>query len=237
MSIWEITLGMPLSHIPSGRFVCFIFTLWIWISMIVRSSYQGSLVSFLTETQYDNSILNMKDMIDNKFTFYGTVAAYAALKGASEDKVVSKIIDLMNIINSTKEYDDLSEDVAMGKTFGALLHFEAKIFELNYKFHGKGMLKVLQQKYRSQMVTIAFAKFSPMLKSVDLWIYRIFETGLINKWFDDFEYEKFPKEHDPVVIRIHHMIGPFMILFLGFFLSIVIFIIEIILKKLKVRFF
>ncbi|XP_077297557.1 glutamate receptor 1-like [Arctopsyche grandis] len=228
LSFWEVTLGLSLKFMPSGRFVCYVFTVWMWTSMVLRNIYQGSLVGFLTHTYYEASINSMKDLIENGFSFYGTTQVVDMMKNVSDNDYVMEILSKLHVIYTEMEYDNITQLIVEGKIYGAIPHLKNRVPELNYKFQDKGMLRILRETYRSQIIAFAFPKFSPIINGVNQWIHRISEAGLIDKWMEDRTWPEVKLKNDPLVIQMYHVLGPFIILLIGEAIAVIVLLAEVI---------
>lgn len=228
LSFWEVTLGLSLKIMPSGRFVSYVFTVWMWTSMVLRNIYQGSLVGFLTHTYYEDSINTMKDLIENGFSFYGTTQVVDMMKNVSDNDYVKEILSKLEVVYTEMDYDNITQLIVEGKIYGAIPHLKNRVPELNYKFQDKGMLRILRETYRSQIIAFAFPKFSPIIDGVNQWIHRISEAGLIDKWMEDLTWPDVKLRNDPLVINMHHVLGPFILLLIGEAIAVIVFIAEVI---------
>lgn len=229
IGFWEITLGLGVKYMPSGRFVCYVFTVWIWSSMVLRNSYQSSLVGFLTHTYYDESIQNMKDLLDNDFEFYGTQQLVDIMTNVTDNEYVKRILERLHVFNTSEE--DVVEKIISGEIHGTITQLKDRVSDLNYMFRDKGMLRILPETYRSQIIALALPKYSPLIDGVNSWINRLLEVGIVDKWFDDLQAPAVILENRPLVLRIHHLIGPFFILFIGELIAMLAFIGEIVLAR------
>lgn len=232
MYFWEITLGLSIKYMPTGRFICYIFTIWIWTSMILRSTYQSSLVGFLTRTYYEDAIQTMKDLLDNNFKFFGNLQIVDVMINVTDDEYVKEILSKLNVINATV-YDEVTEEIALGHIHGTIPHLKDRVAQLNYKFRGKGMIRILKQTYRAQIITCAFPKHSPLQYGINHWLNQILAVGLVDKWLEDLQWPKVVEDKAPLVLQIHHVVGPFLILFFGELIAVIVFIIEILYVRFK----
>lgn len=227
MSVWEITMGMAVKYMPSGRFVCYVFYVWVWTSLVIRTSYQSSLVGFLTHTYYDNSIESMKDIIENNLEIYGTQQLVDILINVTDQVYAKEILNRMHVI-PTQEYEMYTEKVAVGELEGTIPQLYDRVPGLNYKFRGRGTLRILEEVYRSQVIAIALPKYSPLIDGVNSWINRILEIGLFDKWHRELRWPKVVPENIPLVLKMHHVVGPFLILVMGEVVALVTFICEVV---------
>lgn len=233
MTVWRVTLGMPLEFGAVGRFACYILVFWMWIAMVLRNSYQGSLVSFLTRIDYDDKITTMRDMLDIGLRFSGTSKTVEILKDVDEE-IVEEIRQKFHLLDSNDQFNALVERIAFKEDRSTVLHLRDWVARFNRKNVLKGKLNMLKQTYGSQIITMAIQKFSPLREAFDKWIYRITEAGLIDKWVDEFYQLQSVSENTPVVLQIRHLTGAFIILFLGVIMSSIMFIVEVVYYKVCV---
>lgn len=227
MAVWGATLGMPIEFETVGRFACYILAFWMWIAMVLRNSYQGSLVSFLTRIDYDDKVTTMRDMLDMGLCFSGTSKTVEILSNVDEE-IVDEIRQKFNVLGSNEEFEALVERIAFEQDRSTVLHLRDWVARFNRKNLLKGKLNVLKQTYGSQIITMAIQKSSPLGEAFDKWIYRITEAGLIEKWANEFYLLQSASENEPIVLQIRHLTGAFIVLFLGAIMSSVMFIAEVV---------
>lgn len=226
LSVCEITMGLAVKYMPTGRFVCYIFSVWIWTSLVLRTSYQSSLVGFLTHKYYDDSIESMKDIIESNLDIYGTPQLVDILANVTDNKYAQEILCRLKLI-PTSEYDMVTEKIAIGELVGTVPQLYDRVADFNYKLRDRGMLRIMKEVYRSQIIAIALPKYSPLVDGVNHWINRVLEAGLIEKWRNELRWPKVVPENLPLVLQIHHVIGLFFILAVGEVVALVTLICEI----------
>lgn len=223
--ILGLTLGMSIK-MPNGRFVCYVISIWMWMAMVLRSLYQASLVDYLTHNEYVDRVTTMKEMIEQNFQFYGTHQSAGFMENVS-DKTVEYILKTLVISETDADFDKMTEKIASGEVLAAAMHLKTRIPELNYYFKNIGSLRILKETYRSQIITLAFAKFSPLVEAANEWIHKISETGFFDKWFEDYYWPKVVPNDQPKVIKMRHLATPFVILLVGLLASFFIFLGEV----------
>lgn len=105
--------------------------------------------------------------------------------------------------------------------------------------NGTFLKQILKKRVHLEIITLSFTAFSPLLPVFDEKIQQLLAGGIIERYRKDSEENLDPKRYEhlihtgPKVLTMNHLAGGFMV-WIGFvLLSVIVFIGEIVTKKIK----
>ncbi|XP_068631449.1 uncharacterized protein [Battus philenor] len=222
---WTIFLGMPVLRMPSKRNFIALVYLWIWFSFIIRSCYLAALKDSLKHSAYENKLTSINDVLSKKFPIGGPESLKAFY---SED---SQIFDDWMPINFSNTFDILDE-ITKGESNFVLAFNKEVILEYLKQFNGTRKLQIIPQKIVNSPSVIYFAKHSPLAKPISRVLKICVEAGFLeqvyNRRTDYLRSQSFDKvSHQYEPMNLKYFAGTIGLLILGWFLSIIFFIVEV----------
>ncbi|XP_047525810.1 uncharacterized protein LOC125063426 [Pieris napi] len=220
----QITLGVSVTKYPVN--LCkHLILYWIWYWFLVRTLYQVNLIYFLQTDVKVDTIHNIQDAIAEGYTFGG---GKPLKEFYSNDPF---IYNNWKSDNSTDLYANLGRIMTGGKfTYGANTVF-AKVFQRNTHLEIHALPKKIVESYS----VVYFARKSAVTRPVNLVFARLFEAGIVKKIFEDYTSTlPEPQENANIPLTLNHFTGCFGILILGWVLSCIAFIFEI-LNSIRLR--
>ncbi|XP_068248904.1 ionotropic receptor 93a-like [Palaemon carinicauda] len=227
----------------------FIVSLLVYI-LVFSTGYRANLTSFLTVTRQPKSIETVKDIYEAGWKVAGTSWFYSALKH-SENPYLRGLLDRYKI---NGEFYELKEEIlAGGSTMISSSNSLKVLSSLTTTKRGKPLLRLLKECLSSFPVTIGFPVNSPLKFRFDKSLSRMFESGLVERWFiqgkdkylkmkqrqgeiSEYEDEGWNSTTDGVIpLGMDHMKGIFIIYSVGFILSKLSFLGEIFIKRCRKR--
>lgn len=120
---------------------------------------------------------------------------------------------------------------------GVLVTFDLAVF-LNNKKEKKATYKVLEELVIVYPIVIFFRKNSHLVKAFDEKMRILKSAGIVGYWTDFYFQTKFLRMKDkpagPKQMTIETLLGAFQLIFLGWCMSLLVFILEFANKKFKI---
>ncbi|XP_064096227.1 uncharacterized protein LOC135208037 isoform X2 [Macrobrachium nipponense] len=236
----------PLRNQPMGSGLkIFVVFLWIYI-LLISTGYRSNLTAFLTVVRQPASIETFKDLYESGLQVMGIPFFKTSLE-FSGNQYLRALVDKFRVSLAFRE---TTKDVLDGKavTINSRIYLEAVGAQLKRK--GKPLVRIMKECFSSYAVGLAYPRNSPLKSKFDLWISRIFDSGLVRRWLlnsltryqklqkgnisandEEEEEEEAPQDGKESAggatpLSLEHMQGLFIILGFGFALSTVAFSIE-----------
>ncbi|PSN36244.1 Ionotropic receptor 202 [Blattella germanica] len=235
LNFWAIILEESASNDPpeifSIRTVFLAFVLYCWA---VNTVYQTFLTTFLVDPGFQKQISSELEVLASGMIYHVLPAT------AYHDNFFlwPSIYPKMQFCSTLAE---CYEGVAYHDRAFCFSEV-ATDYQISVKYinaDGKGIICKFDEIISSQLITFPVMKGFPKLREFDVIIQNILEAGLVNKWFNDIKYLSIlalaktfnlpPGEY--VKLSINHLQSAFYFLGIGYILSVLAFIAEIILSK------
>lgn len=222
----NIVFGNSLHVLPYRNFARTLIIIWILACLVFRTIYQGSLFYFMQDNTNKTSVLYLEEMVNRDYILHMTAniepffknnpKAYRNIRTFSDFKVRDSIV--ANIINNSSA----NEVVVDGAEF--IAWFNKVNYHKSFKLSGKENIITTQ-------LAIYFTKSSPLTWRMNEEILQLTSNGLIMSWVKkhvDWRYMKPPKHSgEPAKITLYELLGGFQLLSLGYILSSMVFIFEL----------
>lgn len=220
---WIIFLGIPILRMPSKRTFITIVYIWIWFSFVIRSCYQAALRDSLKHQMYEEKLTNIQHAI--KKYFYG---GPESLRNYYLDD--TEISDNWITLNFSNTFDILDE-ISNGSSDFVLALNKEVIVEYLKQFNGSRKLQIIPEKIVNSPSVIYFQKHSPLSEPVSRILSIFVEGGFIERIHTQhLDYIKRRlsdySTHQFEAINLNYFAGTIGFLILGWFLSIIFFVIE-----------
>ncbi|CAK1546104.1 unnamed protein product [Leptosia nina] len=219
------SLGLPMKC-PKSLFFKYCTFLWVWFWFLARTFYQVHLIESLQTNVPVNSINTIAEAIEEGYT----IGSGPALKDYYLDDpfVYENWIDV-----DTDQNLPIMKNLTEGLKFVLAINLvSVKAFEKATRLR----LHVLSERVLKSHTVLFLEKHSHLTKSVNILLNRLFEAGIPDKLFEDYTFtarESKTKAKEP--IRTEHFMGCYIILIVGWILSAIVFLVEKIVHRIKLR--
>uniref|UniRef100_A0A336MLL3 CSON003528 protein n=1 Tax=Culicoides sonorensis TaxID=179676 RepID=A0A336MLL3_CULSO len=218
----------------------------LFFSLILGTLYGGGFASVLTVTRYEKPISTVAELVESNYQWKGITIAYLYPIELTQDPFLRKYIDNFIVVPLTeiKNQDhktsifltELTQNRAVCNLDNMMDHISAQ----NYM--------VAKEELTGQYTTVIAHKTWPFMEYMNRIIYAVTESGIREYWefkvinnVMDYSIQRIVDENNrfmdknngPVPISVDHIIGALIALGVGYVVSILAFILEIISFYLK----
>ncbi|XP_020296775.1 ionotropic receptor 93a-like [Pseudomyrmex gracilis] len=177
--------GMYLPQCDSARLLVGV---WWLVVMVIVATYSGSLVAFLTFPNMDDAILTIDDLLAHKdkltWGFPNGSFLEEYLKNTEEEKY-HVLLDRSIIHNATQEAK-MIEKVKAGKH--ALIDWRSTLrfaMRNDLLLTDKCSFSLSTDEFMDEPIAMIISQDSPYIKIINTELYRMHESGLMNKWISE----------------------------------------------------
>lgn len=226
-NIIAMSLGQPCSLEPQRNFARYFATLWILLTFILRSTYQGSLYDFLNSQKTIDSPDTSRELNERQYKLIVNTATADSFSQipAVRDKLLEVLI--MNI-SDTAGFPLLEANMDKRYVTGTPRDFLLSYVNIHKKF---GVFHILKETIFSQQLCVYYTKHSYLINTIDLILQRLRSFGLIYHWarqvFDDRFLEKSSIEPAPDSLGLSQLSCIFVACLYLYSLATLVFIFEI----------
>jgi hypothetical protein len=220
-------IGQPQTILPMNNFARFTLMLTLILCLIIRSLYQGYLYKFLQSDGRHKEPQTIDKLIEQDYTFILAEANLDMIQNLQQ-----KIRYRPKPLNGNKSVDlysflGTSEKIAYFCSYDEIIYYSMT--------HDIFPFKICKEHFVNVNCALFFNKNFFLKKSLDDAIQKLVVHGFIKHWmreFDKTDKWKF-KNHDPIVMTLEHLTGAFYLLIIGVTMSSVVFVIEVLVYRLK----
>ncbi|XP_055298675.1 uncharacterized protein LOC129566616, partial [Sitodiplosis mosellana] len=228
LNMWNSVLGMAIANrrIARGRnfgnFARTLTILWIFLWLIIRNAYQSALYTYLQSHPLTSPYDTVDKIRGSDCKVITTVSTYHVIKDIIDrDRIIMTYSDLSRTIQFL--YDQDSKD-----TVALATDLNKKSFNLKNSPHRR--VEFTKDRIYMYSPVFFFRKKSMLTRVINRQLQLLQEAGLINVWvgnrIDDRKTNS--KCREPSKLRMEHIIAAFQICAIMYFVSFIIFILEII---------
>lgn len=227
INILAITLGQAAHVMPYRNFARYIFFMWILLTMILRSIYQGSLYDFLKSQKTVAPPDTAAELTQRKYKLIVNVATGDSFSGVPiiRDKQIEVLI--MNITDSGG-FPLLEANPDKRYVTGTPRDFLTYYVNTYNKY---GVFHVLKETIFSQQLCVYFTKHSYLVKIFDHVLQNLRSFGLIDYWaslvLDDRFLEEVEEASTETPLTFTQLSGVVEISMYLYLLTFIVFILEI----------
>lgn len=221
---WMVCMGLPSTRIPTKPALMYVMFLWVWYGVFIRTIYQVSLITVLKANYYFGEFETIDDVILAGYPFGGGVA----LKDYFLDhpNVYNKWTNVM-----TDDIIPMMRNVSEGIEFVLAMSLETAQTIISVE---KINVHILPQKVITSPTVIFFKKYSPLAKSVNRILIKLIESGYSDKlkqmYCSTHKVNKTASTSEP--IKLDHYTSCYLVIIIGWVISFIFFVGEIILDKM-----
>ncbi|GLV43733.1 Ionotropic receptor 60a [Carabus blaptoides fortunei] len=220
---------------PRGSSMRLTFISWVMGTFLISTMYQTMFTSILTNPVYGKQISNMEEMLESHID-YGFDSLAAGEFKFPQDKTLWTIYNnyipcpfhlAVSCINRTI----VAKNFVLAKNRKNMAYF----LKHNYSYLG-GRSAVYEFEAYKYYLRVMVNQGFPLLESLNTFIRRIQNCGLFMKWNSDLIESLHLKLQDKGKVKqltVEHLQAAFYILAFGCVIGFIVFIIELLSRKLK----
>lgn len=220
-----IFLGSGVLNFPRNFTARNLIVVWMLTTLIIRTTYQGTLYNNLQQTNNRNPIKTMEKLIDEKYVIFINEIVEPLFEG------YPKAINLMKVYKGF-EMDAIWSNIREPNSHSALViphEFVDRVNSLNYSQY---IYTTLKHPIRLLPICTYFTKGSYLTKPVSTEIQIFLSSGLIKFWIRKNRGHRFSsvlktRVRIKQVLKIQHFTGTIYLCFFFYIISILIFVLEI----------
>lgn len=215
------------SHFPRTSSLRFLLTLWCCASLLVNSSYQGKLMSFLTKPVYEKQISTMQELAESHLLIGGfpTLKSHLVDK---ENEALAKIsgrwiyceLDFSCVTRTAQK-----RDFAVVKSVRGVNYITPKMY---LDSNGRPMLFKFKDTITMYLVRFVAVKGLPFFDRMNTVIARLVDSGIVDKWLSDLQFNNHYEYRDEFrKISLEHLSIVLLVFFCGHLAALAVFILEV----------
>ncbi|CAH2089755.1 unnamed protein product [Euphydryas editha] len=224
--IWAVMMGQPIRVEPKRFRDFYILSLWIWFTFVVRSAYQSVLIGALKTDVIVGNFVDLKDAFDNGYSFGGRAGV---LSHFEHDAFIRENFEVI----PENDFEKVFQDVLEGKKrfiIAVSLDY-VKAYCMSQGINENECGYILPDSIMKIPLVIWMRKNSPFMKPLSLWLLRLLESGLLEKDTVKMASVNAIQSTEPSALNSKQVFSCILCLLIGYLLSIIIFILEIITFK------
>lgn len=226
--IWAVLMGQPIRVEPRRFRDFYILTIWIWFTFVVRSAYQSVLIGALKSEVPVGRFCDLKEAVDAGYKFGGRA-------GVLEHFDYDPYIRDNFVVVPENEFDDVFREVLEGRRkfiFAISLEY-VFAYCMSQGINDNECGYVLPDSIMTIPLVIWMRKNSTFKRPLSVWLIRLIESGLIEKDMLKVPVTKTLKAIESSPLTLDQVSSCMLCLLLGYVLSIIIFVIEIVKFKIN----
>uniref|UniRef100_A0A1I8MPE7 Putative ionotropic receptor ligand binding domain-containing protein n=1 Tax=Musca domestica TaxID=7370 RepID=A0A1I8MPE7_MUSDO len=230
----EIFLGLSTLYRPRLKWHSLSFLIWLWCSFLLRSIYQSMIFYLYNFDIFQNPPKSLDALVEHGFTLICTRKTLQFVENIPQvaNNMLRKIIfDSSDEMQQLVHLDRLSE-----RNYAAIVDKEIAKFYIN-NMKPKNILQILPFTVNNIPTTIYLPKHSFLIETINDNILRIFGAGLHETWTLYNGAEDYPKNDEPqrtmFDMSFIHVFSVLELSLILYFVSFVIFLLELCSRKLK----
>ncbi|KAM7348573.1 uncharacterized protein ACRADG_007847 [Cochliomyia hominivorax] len=236
--VFEVILGMPINTIPQWSSSRISLMTTILSSLILRSIYQSLLFYLYRTNFYQVPPITLNGLVEDGYKAVTTELTQRFLIYVPQ--IADKTLPLI-VINNTNELFPLRYlKLYRNESLVAITIIEFAVRYVDEEMDVGDALQILPINVKDQQVCFYLPKHSYFIEIFDLYIIRFHQAGLLIKWreWNLMNYTvthriSSSKYESNLIVNLNQLIGfMFLIMFL-LFISIVVFVLELMSTKCK----
>lgn len=244
-NVWAVSIGVSVAEMPRTSRLRVFFLIFLWYCFVINTVFQALFVTFLMEPGFRRHIATFDDLIHSGVLYTFEESTEAALNSTLYYDYMKLQSNRMNCSNHNKCLERLfmSQDITM---ISIPIQADYVAFQLipNYK-KGKHVCSLDEDIYK--MFFVMYMQLgSPLLDRFNTIIRRTIEAGLVDNYWSMLNWETHVKSiakslYDGnlfdkdmyFAFSLSHLKVAFFVLTLGYILSSIMFIGELLYTKLS----
>jgi hypothetical protein len=241
-NIWSVILGVAVSTMPRATSLRLLFLAWVCFCIAFSTVFQAFLTTFLVDPGYKKPIENMDEVFasgmfvriqsEYLFLFWNDTAVMSNYQ--RQPKRATQIYYLMECVFLHKNMSVFATDLIIDYFFA----FDRQLFEISQTM----MCKLEDGMVYNYGLSMIMFHADPLLRRVSEIFDRVFEAGLYNHWISMLMNEVNAKQQTRKIALVHpldeyysfkiyHMQPAFYLLLMGWCLSSLCFMVELLFNR------
>ena len=190
-NVCAVLTGVSVPQKPISLSLRIFFIAWVWYTVAMSTVYQAYFVGLLVNPGFENSITTLDDLIQSGIEYgYGTEIdtfpisdpLYEIIK--TNRKICTSMYTCLQRVIERKDFATIFDN------------FNVEYFRTRLLFNNIHVpVCTLKEDVIMFMLSMYMAKGNPLLHRFNKIITRVFEAGLIEKWWNDFLYSSRLDDH------------------------------------------
>lgn len=237
--LYEIIIGMSVKTTPSGTLNRLNFMTALLSSFFLRSVYQ-SLLFYLFRTHFFKSPpLTLQALVDDGYKAVCTEMSLTFI--ANVPQVKDKSLPIIPIYTANEMYPLYYLELYREENYAAISIFDFALYYAVEILPVGEVLQVLPINVNAQQISFYLTKHSYLVERFNNYILWFQQAGLLYKWkeWSNFEYRiskqrgKDTLNDAVLMVNLNQLIGFFLVMLLLYFISFVVFLLELMSQKVK----
>lgn len=226
--IWAVMMGQPIRVAPKRFRDFYILGLWIWFTFVVRSAYQSVLIGALKSDTTVGKFFDLKEAVDNGYSFGGRAGV---LSHFEHDPFIRDGYEVIQEVGFEKAFQEVLEGK---KKFIFAISLEyVWAYCMSQGINENECGHILPDSIMTVPLVIWMPKNSPFKNPLSNWLIRFLESGLLEKDTIKRSTASILKSTEPTALENEQVFSSILCLLIGYLISFVVFILEIIRFKTK----
>ncbi|PSN55694.1 Ionotropic receptor 460 [Blattella germanica] len=203
------------------------FLLWLFYCLIINTAYQSALISFLNDPGQEQPIRSLEELHESGLQLISKVVF--------EHPEGEELLEINNY-ESCHNNDYCLKMIAQNRN-AAMLLAENQVYFFMHRHYdseiNKYLISIIDESAYTMYLTMAtYTHGCLFFKRMEQIVHRIWRAGLIMRYIQHYQFHERRVRldifnNDPFVITLSHLQGGFFFLISGLFLSVTVFLIEI----------
>uniref|UniRef100_A0A3F2ZEN3 Uncharacterized protein n=1 Tax=Phlebotomus papatasi TaxID=29031 RepID=A0A3F2ZEN3_PHLPP len=225
----DVFLGASIHRTPGRNFARFLLLVWIVMSLVLRSSYQGALFRFLTCQNNVSLVDTLPKLAKEGFKIYGQEGIATFLSSLADYGLTYNIIDADEVDTYRLKILDSNFKGAFAGTLTTVAHLNEKFSSQNIRF------RTISENIVPYYISMAMRPYSYLKEPFEKELERYRESGLIKYWVSKFHNERYLKDDSnqeiPRPLTFNQLNGIFLLYLILMTFSFFVFLLELLSKK------
>lgn len=235
--VWAVFLGVSVPKLPTTLRLRNMFLLYVWYSIAMTTVFQVFFISFLVNPGYGKRVENFEELVSSglKLVTDARMLSFVNISGYWEYLRLELSTDSCSII------DECLVQLVRNKnmtTVSSKFQFEYILATVGKTEDKNKYLCTIPEIVVTSKFSMYISKGNPLLDSFNLWIQRILESGLVNRYWSQVLWnvtlqgiataeqdssERGENDGEFFVFTTSHLSVAFYQLLIGYFISFAVF--------------
>jgi hypothetical protein len=237
-TVWAVFLGVSVQTLPTTHRLRSMFLLYVWYSFAMSTVLQVLFISFLVNPGYEKGINTFQDLVESglKFATDARMMSFANASGYWEYLNLQQSTDTCSPIDECLKHLVTHKNIT---TVSSALQFQYVLATLGKTEDKARYLCTIPETVDTTKFALYVSKGNPLLPTIDAWIQRAIESGIVCKYWSQFVWNVTLQgvanrgsaadqsdSHMFFVFTVSHLSPAFCQLLAGYLLSLVVLMAE-----------
>ncbi|XP_052871111.1 uncharacterized protein LOC128276692, partial [Anopheles cruzii] len=237
LDVWRALIGDSLPVLPRRSVARFLLVLWIIHSTLLRESYKGSLVGYLTAATPLDDISTIEVMLAGGYRFAMTEWLYHRI---FEGSGTHQLDGTHLLLFEASDGERLLESILASGERIAVAYTREEIIKFNERDRSVVNFRTAGEKLLTFHFSAYFKRSSPLVGVFNWYIRRILATGFMSRWTAEnldarFLVPTLADSGQAEVLQLTHLSSSYLLLVAGLLLACCAFAIELLVLRIGTR--